>query len=51
MGDSEGAPRWQWRGPGQRCSVETGRVEGGGAAELYCRDGKGWNEVGSETVR
>ena len=51
MGDSAGAPWWQWRGPGQTCSVETGRVEGGGAAELFCRDGKGRNEVGSRRLR
>ena len=51
MGDSAGAPRWQWRGSGQMCPAETGRVEGGGAAELFCRDEKGRNEVGSRRVR
>ena len=30
--------------------METGRVEGGGAAELFCRDGNGRNEVGSRRV-
>ena len=51
MGGSAGAPRGHWRGPGQRCCVETDRVEGGGAAELFSRVGKSRNEVGSRRVR
>ena len=51
LGGLAGAPGWQWRGPGQWCSVETGGVEGGGAAELFCRVGKGRDEVGSRRVR